>query len=122
MQSESALALRAIRRLRTAAGYYELNMPRRALEALDSLRDLGDIGPFQVAEEMLRAEILKAEHRYEAAAETLELAARRLPAPANQALWLALSDCYRRAGDLDGAANSLACARGAKLPSIAKHD
>ena len=122
MNQETALLTRVVRCLRTAAGYYELNMPQRALEVLDSLRDLGNIGPFQLAEEMLRAEILKAEHRYEAAAETLELAARRLPAPVNQTLWLALSDCYRQAGDLDGAANSLACARGAKLPTIAKQE
>jgi hypothetical protein len=120
MQPDSALALRVVRRLRAAAGYYELNMRRHALETLDSLSDLGDIGPFHLPEEMLRAEILKAEHRYEAAAETLELAARRLPVPVNQALWLALSDCYRQAGNPQGAANSLACARGAKLPPIAK--
>ena len=116
MNAYQALVVRVIKRLKTAVGYYELGMVQDALASLDSLKELGDIGSFVLAEEMLRAEILKTEHRYEAAAQALESAARLLPAPFNQALWVALSECYRQAGNSQGAVNSMGCARGAKLP------
>jgi predicted Zn-dependent protease len=116
MNVEDALVVRIIKRLKAAVGYYELGMMQHALDCLESLQSLGDIGPFSIAEEMLTAQILQAEHRYEAAAQALEAAARLLPAPFDQALWMAVSQCQRQAGNMDEAANSLGCARGAKLP------
>jgi hypothetical protein len=116
MNTNAVLMVRALKRLKAAVGYYELGMTRHATSELDCLRGMVDTGPFRAAEQMLRAEVLKAEEQFEAAAEALESAARMVPAPFNHALWLALSECYRQVGNLDAVANSLACARGAKLP------
>jgi hypothetical protein len=110
---EGGKVVRIVKRLRAAAGYHELGMNQHAMASLDALQPLGDIGPFRLVEEILRGEFLKAEKDYGGAAVALEAAARMLPPPENQALWLALSACYREAGDDPRADNSLACARGA---------
>ena len=114
MDHENAKLIRITKRLRFAIGYYELGMYEQAVAALDHLDELGDLGPFKLAAEMVRAEALKAQRQYRSAAVSLETAARMLPAPHDQSVWLALSMCYRQAGDTQRAINSLGCARGAK--------
>jgi len=86
------------------------------LHHLDTVLRIGDIGPFRLAEAILRAEFLKSQVDYGAAAKALENAARMLPSPENQALWLALSTCYREAGDVGRAVDCMAYARGAVPP------
>jgi len=109
---------RVTKRLRAAVGYYELGMSRHAVQCLDSVLQLGEIGPFRVAEEILRAQFLKSEADYGAAAKALENAARMTPTRDNQALWAAVSACYRDAGDIGRAVNSMAYARGAVPPKV----
>jgi tetratricopeptide (TPR) repeat protein len=118
---EAATVVRVIKRLKAAAGYYELGMTGHALERLDSLGELEPIGPFALAAEIMRAEFLKAQADYGGAAAALESAACTLPGPQSQALRLALSACYFQAGDVDRAVNNLGYARGAKPPEIKPH-
>jgi tetratricopeptide (TPR) repeat protein len=114
MELENTKVVRITKRLRSAIGYYELGMFQQAIASLDHLDELGELGPFKLAAEMVRAEALKAQKQYSGAAVALETAARMLPAPHDQSVWLALSMCYRQAGDTERAINSMGCARGAK--------
>ncbi len=114
MEFDNAKVIRITKRLRFAIGYYELGMYQQAIVCLEHLDELGELGPFEPAAEMVRAEALKAHSQYAAAAVSLETAARMLPAPHDQSVWLALSMCYQQAGDTQRAINSLGCARGAK--------
>jgi len=109
--------VRVTKRLNTAIGYYELGMTEQAIRAIDSLDELGDVGPFRVAAEVVRFEALRQQQHLADATRTLEAAARLLPAPYDQSVWLALSICFQQAGDSQRAANSLGCARGAKPPA-----
>ena len=109
--------VRITKRLNHAIGYYELGMARQAIECIDSLAELGDLGPFLAVAELIKAEALKLAHRFDDAATSLEAAAKALPGPAGQSVWLALSYCYSQAGDSVRAVNSLACARVAKPPT-----
>jgi hypothetical protein len=54
--------------------------------------------------------------RYDVAAESLEFAARKMPAPHDRSAWLVLSLCYRQAGKMDRAIETLGFARGALPP------
>jgi tetratricopeptide (TPR) repeat protein len=114
MDLENAKVVRITKRLRFAIGYYELGMYQQTIACLDHLDELGELGPFKLAAEMVRAEALKAQNQYQSAAVALETAVRMLPAPHDQSVWLALSMCYQQAGDTERAINSLGCARGAK--------
>jgi len=113
MKFDRAQAVRIGKRLNEASGYLELGM---AQHALDCLEGLGNLGPFEAPVEMLRGEALRIQQHYEAAAHLLERAARKFPRPHDRRAWMALSLCYRQAGDTDRAIQSLACARGARLP------
>ena len=97
------------RRLAQASGYLELGM---AQHALDRLEGLGELGPLEAEVELLRGEALRIQQRYEDAASSFENAAQKAPSPQNRAAWLAVSLCYRKAGDTDRAIQSLAHARG----------
>lgn len=121
MEVNLAHAVRLTKHLRSAIGYHELGMTQHALQCLDQAQLIGDIGPWRLAIDMVRGEVLHSAHRYEAAAEALEHAARLTPAPYNQAIWLALSACYREAGDTQRAVDTLACARGVKPPETPFH-
>lgn len=112
-----AKIVRITKRLNHAIGYYELGMAQQAIECIDKLEALGDLGPFRAAAELIRAEALKLANRFDDAATSLEAAAKSLPGPAGQSVWLALSYCYSQAGDATRAVNSLGCARGAKPPA-----
>jgi len=94
-----------------------LGMAQQAIACIDSLDELGDLGPFRAAAEMVKAESLKLANRFQDAPSSLEAAAKSLPGPAGQSVWLALSYCYSQAGDSARAINSLGCARGAKPPA-----
>ncbi len=109
--------VRTARRLQEAIGYFELGMAEHALRQLESLDDWG---PFEAAAAMLRAESLRAQQRYGDAAKSFEIAARSLPDPHDRPAWRALSQCLRQIGDARQAIESLAIARGAKLPRSEK--
>ncbi len=102
--------VRVAKRLQQGVGYLEMGMPQ---QTLDSLTGLGELGPFEAEVELLRGEALRAQHRYQDAAVALEIAARKLPSPMDKPAWLALSLCYRQAGNVVEAARMLARARGA---------
>jgi len=105
--------VRVAKRLQEAAGYFELGMTQ---QTLDCLEGLGELGPFEAAVELLRGESLRLQHRYRDAATSLEVAAKSFPTPMDRRAWLVVSQCYRKAGLTDRAVQSLACARGARLP------
>ena len=106
---------RISKRLAQAVGYLEFGMPGHALERLEGL---GELGPLEAEVEMVRGEALQCQHRYDDAAASLKNAARKAPSPRNRAAWLALSMCYRQAGDTDRAIQSLANARGAMADNL----
>ena len=118
MDIDRATVVRVMKRLRTAVGYHELGMTRHAVQCLDAVLQLGEIGPYRLGEELLRAEFRKSQADYGAAANALENAARMLPSPENQAIWREVSTCYREAGDAGRAVNSMAYARGAVPPKV----
>ncbi|MHC4404954.1 MAG: tetratricopeptide repeat protein [Planctomycetota bacterium] len=104
---------RVARRMKEATGYLELGMPQHTLECLEGL---GDLGPFEAEVELLRGYAFRMQRRYDDAAAALKSAARKSPSPQDKSAWLALSNCYRQAGDTNRAIHSLARARGAGPP------
>jgi tetratricopeptide (TPR) repeat protein len=113
MTLEAKQFIRVAKHLISATGYLELGMTRHALAQLDNL---GELGPFEAATDMLRGEVFRVQGRYDAAAGMLESAAQKFAAPHDRSAWLALSLCYREAGDLDRAIQTLAHARGVRPP------
>jgi len=111
-------SIRILKRLRQATGYLELGM---ADQALERLQGFGDPGPLEAEVAFLRGEALRIQHRYRDAAAALKTAARKAPFPHDRSAWLALSLCYRQAGDTRRAIQSLARARGA-LPRKRKRN
>ncbi|NUQ62006.1 MAG: tetratricopeptide repeat protein [Pirellulales bacterium] len=109
--------VRIAKRMRQATGYLEIGMPQ---QALDRLELLGALGPFEAEVELLRGEAMRMQHRYEEAAASFAIAARKFP-PESKAAWLALSLCCRQAGDSDRAVKMLGLARGAKPPEPGPH-
>jgi tetratricopeptide (TPR) repeat protein len=92
------LVSKTIRRLQTAEGYLELNLPERARAELNAIEDQG---PFEAAIALLEGEALKIEERYDEAVVPLKRAAIMIPAPLNKRAWRSLSECYRQAGRLE---------------------
>ncbi|OHB68405.1 MAG: hypothetical protein A2V70_17190 [Planctomycetes bacterium RBG_13_63_9] len=88
-------------------------MTRHALACLEGIKDAG---PWSAVAELLRAEAARRERRFGDAADSLEAAAQLMPPPIGKSLWLAVSMCHRRAGNVDRAIESLAHARGAFPP------
>jgi tetratricopeptide (TPR) repeat protein len=89
------LVSKTIRRLQTAEGYLELNLPQRARAELNAIQDQG---PFEAAIALLEGEALKIEARYDEALVPLKRAATMIPAPLNKRAWRSLSECYRHSG------------------------
>lgn len=89
------LVSKTIRRLQTAEGYLELNLPQRARAELNAIQDQG---PFEAAIALLEGEALKIEERYDEALVPLKRAATMIPAPLNKRAWRSLSECYRNSG------------------------
>lgn len=107
--------VRVAKRMRQAAGYLELAMPQQALDRLESL---GTLGPLESEVELLRGEAMRMQHRYEEAAVSFAIAARKSPPPQSKAAWLALSLCWQQVGDTDRAIQMLGLARGAEPTSL----
>lgn len=110
MTSQEIQVVRVARRLREAIGYLELDLPR---SALDCLENLGDLGALEAQVEFVRGEAHRMRRHFQAAAKSLTAAAQKMPPPHNRPAWLALSNCYRQAGDVTRAVQSLGFARGA---------
>jgi tetratricopeptide (TPR) repeat protein len=92
---DANLVPKTIRRLQTAEGYLELNLPARALAELNAIEDQG---PFEAAIALLRGEALKIQARYSEALVPLKRAATLIPSPLNKRAWRSLSECYRQSG------------------------
>lgn len=86
-----------VRRLAAAEGYLELGLPNYALVEINSVVDPG---PFAPIAELFRGEALQAQEKYADAIEPLNRAAQMFPAPFNQRALLALSNCYRKDGQI----------------------
>jgi tetratricopeptide (TPR) repeat protein len=86
---------KTIRRLQTAEGYLELNLPERALAELNAIDDQG---PFEPAIILLQGEALKTQERYDEALVPLKRAAKMIPSPLNKRAWRAIAECYRKSG------------------------
>jgi tetratricopeptide (TPR) repeat protein len=110
--------VRVAKRMRQASGYLEIGMPQQALDRLESM---GTLGPFEAEVELLRGEAMRMQHRYEEAAVSFAIAARKFPPPQSKTAWLALSLCWQQVGDTDRAIQMLGMARGAKPPEPGKH-
>ncbi len=113
MNAQFSELARIAKRLNEAAGFLELGLPDRALRILD---ELGDLGPFSPGAALLRAEALRLQQRFAEAASSYEKAALAFPWPLDRQAWLASSICYRQAGLIDRAINTLGWARGAACP------
>jgi tetratricopeptide (TPR) repeat protein len=87
-----------IRRLQTAEGYLELNLPQRARAELNAIEDQG---PFDAAIALLEGEALKSERRYDEAIVPLKRAASMIPFPLNKRAWRSLVECYRLSDRLE---------------------
>lgn len=88
-------------------------MARQALENVDGL---ATDGALEGALQYVRGQALRMQQRFGDAVAPLEAAAELLPTRASRHVWLALADCHRANSDAELAANTLALARGAKLP------
>jgi len=110
METNACKIMRVLKRLKTGVGYHELGMPAHALRCLDSLTQLGKIGPFGLVVELLRDEF--SINRETPIAETMETLARMLPTPAKHAIELTLAACYGQGHDAARTANNKACGRG----------
>ena len=86
MKPNADMIVRVLKRLKAAIGYHELGMTQHALRCLDSLTELGKIGPFGLVAEVLRGEILKGQEKHLSAAKALEIVACMLPTPARHAI------------------------------------
>ncbi len=86
---------KTVRRLFAAEGFLELQLPLRAINELDQLKDAGVLEPYV---SFLRGQALRRLKRYEEAINPLHEAARTIPAPWNQLAWRDLGDCFRHEG------------------------
>ncbi|MGO9113709.1 MAG: hypothetical protein ACLP9L_31135 [Thermoguttaceae bacterium] len=114
MESNAGMIVRVLKRLKAAVGYHELGMTQHALRCLDSLTQLGMIGPFGLVAEVLRGEFVKDTENHVSAAKALKITACMLPTSAKHAIMMTLAACYGQGNDVGRAANSVARARGAK--------
>lgn len=111
MMISFAQLVRISKRVTKAAGYLELDLPQNALE---SLSDVGQSGPFEGEIEMLRGEAYRRQRRFADAAKAFKTAARK-GSPDRDAC-LALSICLQQVGQTGQAIQMLARARGANQP------
>jgi tetratricopeptide (TPR) repeat protein len=86
---------KTIRGLFAAEGYLELELPERALKELDRIEEAGELEPYR---QYLKGQALQQLDRYEEAIDSLQKAARTLPAPFNGTVWQDLSECFRHEG------------------------
>jgi len=121
MEISTYQLVRATARMRQAMGYYELGMTEHALASLEATRQMGDLGAFRFVVDMLRAKMEQRPDDYHEAVQELEKLAPTLAPAYRRCLWMALSMCYRQAGDTERAVSTLACARGAS-PTTLKND
>jgi hypothetical protein len=121
MERNAGMILRVLKRLKTAVGYQELAMSQHALHCLDSLSQLGNIGPFGLVADVLRSEFVKGASSRSSTAKALETVACMLPTPGRHAIQATLAACYGHVSDSSRSANKKASARGA-LPKVeARH-
>lgn len=95
------ISYKVVKRLAAAEGYLELELPQAALSELNRI---GDAGPFNAIEQLLRGEALTGLSQFDEAIEPLKKAADLFPAPMNRRAWASLSKCYASTGQ-DSLAN-----------------
>jgi len=91
----SNISPRAIRKIISAEGYLELELPRLALEELESI---DDAGLHEAPRQFMMGRALKAMSRFQEAIRPFELAARQFPPPQRRLAWKELVECYRSCG------------------------
>lgn len=89
------LAPKTVRRLLSADGYMDLNMPEQAVAELEKIPDGG---PLEGPRRLLQGIALKQLNDHQAAIGHLEKAARLMPAPVRKFAWKELVDAYKAVG------------------------
>lgn len=92
------LAPRTVRRLLSADGYIDLEMPEQAVAELEKIQDAG---PLEGPRCLLHGIALKLMQNHRDAIRQLEKAARLMPSPVRRFAWKELADCYREVGSAD---------------------
>ncbi len=88
---------KTVRRLLSADGYLDLNMPEKAVAELEKIPEAGMLeGPRQ----LLHGIALKHLHRHSEAIAHLEKAARIMPSPVRKFAWKELAESYAAVGSL----------------------
>ena len=94
----SQLAPKTVRRLLSADGYLDLNMPERAVAELEKIQEAGQLdGP----RHLLHGIDLKQLDNHRDAISHLEKAARLIPSPVRRFAWKELADSYKAVGSED---------------------
>ncbi len=103
----SQLAPKTVRRLLSADGYLDLNMPERAVAELEKIQEAG---PLDGPRHLLHGIALKQLQNHREAISHLEKAARLMPSPVRRFAWKELADSYKAVGsdDLSELATKLA--------------
>lgn len=86
---------KTVRSLFAAEGFLELQLPERAIEALNRIEEAGELAPYA---SYLRGQALRNLERFDEAIDALQEAAETIPAPFNRQVWGDLSDCFRQEG------------------------
>lgn len=110
MRPDVAQWIRVSKRLTQAGGYLEMGMPQQALDSLDNL---GSLGPFEAQVELLRGEAFRRQQRFQEAAISFKAAADKSSSPRDRETLLAMSICYQQTGNVAEAMKLLGRARGA---------
>jgi len=108
--SKSWQPVQIARRIVEASGYLELGL---AAQALNVLAPLPTDGPLSGPVLYLRGQAFRFEHRFDEAVAPLTAAAERFPTPADRHVWMTVSHCQYKLGQMAEAIDSLAHARGA---------
>ncbi len=106
MDSNTVKLARLFKRLKSAVGYHELGMKRHALESLDSLTDLGELGPFDLVSDVLRGEFPRGSADHLSAASALEVAEGLAPREARRAIRMTLATCFENACETESGRKS----------------
>jgi hypothetical protein len=94
MDRNAVKLARLFKRLKAAVGYHELGMTRHAVQCLDSLTDVGELGPFALVADVLRGEFLRGSADQFSTASALEVAEGLAPREARRAIRMTLVTCF----------------------------
>jgi hypothetical protein len=107
MDRDANKLTRLLKRLKAAVGYHELGMTTHALQCLNGLTGLGEIGPFGFVAEVLRDEFSRGWSDQLSAAAALEVAEGLAPRAVRRAIRMTLLTCFDNSRESESGRNSL---------------